>query len=318
MAWQRFTERARQLILFAQEEAVNLGENYVSTEHMLLAMIRPNGSMASQILEKMGVSLAQIKTEVHLQVRRGDNKPGQDLQLMPRAKRVIDLAYNEAHALQVNYMGTEHILLGLIAEGEGLAARVLKKLGVDLEITRSQIKMSDGTGGRNFSPLKRTAVSSQTADSGSVEIPLLRLNDEARQSMIVAEKEAARLGESLVSTEHLLLGLLDRRENAATRILVKMNFTIEEIRIELLKDLSMVEPSNDYDLPFAPPVIRALNFAYAEMKQDKKQEIGTEYLLLGLIRESESIAARVLTKLGIEKGIREVMGAETKPEEKAD
>ena len=314
--WQRFTERARQVVFFAQEEAVNLGENYVSTEHLLLALIRQSGSVATQTLEEMGVSLAQVKTEVNLMVRRGDNKPGQDMQLTPRAKRVIDLAYNEARSLQVNYIGTEHILLGLIAEGEGLAGRVLKKLGVDLEATR--LKVLENYGERSNFSLKRKALSSQTVEGSSIEIALLRLNVEARASLVVAQKEAARLGEKLVSTEHLLLGLLDNRKNAATRILVKMNFTIEEIRVELLKDLSMIEPANDYDLPFAPPVMRVLNFAHAEMKQDKKQEIGTEYLLLGLVRESESTAARVLTKLGIEKGIREVMAVEPEPEGKSD
>ena len=144
MAWQRFTERARQLVFFAQEQATQLGENYVSTEHLLLGLIRQRDSMASQVLEKMGVSLAQISVEVHRQVTCVENQPGRDMQLTPRSKRVIDLAFDEARQLQCNhigaYIGTEHILLGLVREGEGLAGRVLKKLGVDLEITRSQMQ----------------------------------------------------------------------------------------------------------------------------------------------------------------------------------
>ena len=134
--WQRFTERARRVVFFAQEEAGRLGENYVSTEHLLLGLVRENDSVAARILERLGVSLGRVRSEIERQVARGDGRLGQDMQLTPRAKRVIDLAYDEARQLNNNYIGTEHLLLGLIREGEGLAGRVLSKLGVDLEKTR--------------------------------------------------------------------------------------------------------------------------------------------------------------------------------------
>lgn len=137
--WQRFTERARRVIFFAQEEAGRLGENFVTTEHLLLGLVRENDSVAARILERMGVSLNRVRSEVERQVTRGDGRLGQDMQLTPRAKRVIDLAYDEARQLNNNYIGTEHLLLGLIREGEGLAARVLAKLGVDLERTRREV-----------------------------------------------------------------------------------------------------------------------------------------------------------------------------------
>ena len=143
--WQRFTERARRVVFFAQEEAGRLGENYVSTEHLLLGLVRENDSVASRILDRMGVSLSRIKSEVERQVSRGDGRLGQDMQLTPRAKRVIDLAYDEARQLNNNYIGTEHLLLGLIREGEGLAGRVLAKLGVDIERTRREVmSLQDG------------------------------------------------------------------------------------------------------------------------------------------------------------------------------
>ena len=137
--WQRFTERARRVIFFAQEEAGRLGENFVTTEHLLLGLVRENDSVAARILERMGVSLNRIRAEVERQVTRGDGRLGQDMQLTPRAKRVIDLAYDEARQLNNNYIGTEHLLLGLIREGEGLAARILAKLGVDIERTRREV-----------------------------------------------------------------------------------------------------------------------------------------------------------------------------------
>ena len=143
--WQRFTERARRVVFFAQEEAGRLGENYVSTEHLLLGLVRENDSVAARILDRMGVSLGRIRSEIERQVTRGDGRLGNEMQLTPRAKRVIDLAYDEARSLNNNYIGTEHLLLGLIREGEGLAGRVLQKLGVDLERTRREVtSLQDG------------------------------------------------------------------------------------------------------------------------------------------------------------------------------
>ncbi|MDR3708948.1 MAG: ATP-dependent Clp protease ATP-binding subunit [Capsulimonadaceae bacterium] len=158
--WQRFTERARKVVFYAQEEAGRLGENYVSTEHILLGLVRENDSVAARILDRLGVSLGRIRSEIERQVTRGDGRLGQDMQLTPRAKRVIDLAYDEARQLNNNYIGTEHLLLGLIRENEGLAGRVLSKLGVDLERTRREVT-SLQEGGDNpqsaaASPKRRT------------------------------------------------------------------------------------------------------------------------------------------------------------------
>src|SRR5438132_10594108 len=102
-------------------------------------MGRGNNSVDARILDRLGVSLGRIRSEIERQVTRGDGRLGQDMQLTPRAKRVIDLAYDEARQLNNNYIGTEHLLLGLIREGEGLAGRVLAKLGVDLERTRREV-----------------------------------------------------------------------------------------------------------------------------------------------------------------------------------
>ena len=137
--WQRFTERARRVVFFAQEEAARLGENYVGTEHLLLGLVRENDSVAARILDRLNVVLSRVRAEIERQVTRGHGNLGQDMQLTPRAKRVIDLAYEEARQLNNNYIGTEHLLLGLIREGDGLAARVLVKLGADLERTRREV-----------------------------------------------------------------------------------------------------------------------------------------------------------------------------------
>jgi ATP-dependent Clp protease ATP-binding subunit ClpC len=137
--WQRFTERARKVVFYAQEEAQKFGEGYVSTEHLLLGLVRESDSVAARVLERLGVSLSRIRAEVEKQLPRGDARPSQDMSLTPRAKRVIDLAYDEARNLNNNYIGTEHLLLGLIREGDGLAGRVLAKLGVELDRGRREV-----------------------------------------------------------------------------------------------------------------------------------------------------------------------------------
>jgi ATP-dependent Clp protease ATP-binding subunit ClpC len=137
--WQRFTERARKVVFYAQEEAQRFGEGYVSTEHLLLGLIRESDSVAARVLDRMGISLSRLRNEVERQLPRGDARSAQEMQLTPRAKRVIDLAYDEARQLNNNYIGTEHLLLGLIREGDGLAGRVLAKFSVDLEKARGEV-----------------------------------------------------------------------------------------------------------------------------------------------------------------------------------
>ena len=166
--WQRFTERARRVVFFAQEEAGRLGESYVSTEHLLLGLVREHDSVAARILDRMGVSLGRIRSEIERSVTRGEGRHGQDMQLTPRAKRVIDLAYDEARQLSNNYIGTEHLMLGLIREGEGLAGRVLAKLGVDLERTRHEVlalQDSEGSGSATtHTPQKQRRSQTPTLD----------------------------------------------------------------------------------------------------------------------------------------------------------
>lgn len=137
--WQRFTERARKVVFYAQEEATKFGEGYVSTEHLLLGLVREKDSVAARVLANIDASLDRIRAEVEKQLPRGDSRSNQEVTLTPRARRVIDLAYDEARNLNNNYIGTEHLLLGLIREGDGLAGRVLTKLGIDLERARREV-----------------------------------------------------------------------------------------------------------------------------------------------------------------------------------
>lgn len=162
--WQRFSERGRQVIFYSQEVALQYGENYVSTEHLLLALCRLPDSAACRILERLGVSIESVRAEIHRQLPRADAKPSQDMTLTPRAKRCIDLAYDEARNLNNNFIGTEHLLLGLIREGDGLAGRALNKLGAELQSARAMtIEVQDVE--RQAGPSNRVPVN----DTGFIE-----------------------------------------------------------------------------------------------------------------------------------------------------
>ncbi len=171
--WQRFTERARKVVFYAQEEAQKFGEGYVSTEHLLLGLVRESDSVAARVLEKLGVSLNRIRSEVEKQLPRGDARPSQDMTLTPRAKRVIDLAYDEARNLNNNYIGTEHLLLGLIREGDGLAGRVLSKLGVELEKARREVMALQDTE-------TQTKSGSRSASTGTAQTKTQTLDEFGR------------------------------------------------------------------------------------------------------------------------------------------
>lgn len=143
--WQRFTERARRVVFFAQEEAQREHQSYVDTEHFLLGLVRESDSVAARILDRLDIPLGRIRREVEHQLTPGDRPIGEEMQLTPGCKQVIDLAYEEARGLNNNYIGTEHLLLGLVHERVGLAGRVLIKLGADLERVRAEAKkMQDG------------------------------------------------------------------------------------------------------------------------------------------------------------------------------
>jgi ATP-dependent Clp protease ATP-binding subunit ClpC len=142
--FERFTEKAIKVIMLAQEEARRLGHNFVGTEQILLGLIGENTGIGPKVLKAMGVNLKDARVEVEKIIGRGSGFVAVEIPFTPRAKRVLELSLEEARQLGHNYIGTEHLLLGLIREGEGVAARVLENLGVDLSKVRSQIIRSLG------------------------------------------------------------------------------------------------------------------------------------------------------------------------------
>jgi hypothetical protein len=137
--FQRFTDRARQVVVLAQEEARRLDHNYVGTEHILLGLISEGGGVAARALESLGIGLDAVRQQVEEIIGQGQQAPSGHIPFTPRAKKVLELSLRESMQLGHTYIGTEHILLGLVREGDGVAAQVLVRLGADLNRVRQQV-----------------------------------------------------------------------------------------------------------------------------------------------------------------------------------
>ena len=180
--FERFTEKAIKVIMLAQEEARRLGHNFVGTEQVLLGLIGEGTGVAAKTLKAMGVTLKDARVEVEKIIGRGSGFVAVEIPFTPRAKRVLELSWDEARQLGHNYIGTEHLLLGLIREGEGVAARVLENLGVDLNKVRSNvIKMLGET-----KPTQAATTAGGSSSSGKTKTPSL---DEFGTDLTLAAQE---------------------------------------------------------------------------------------------------------------------------------
>ncbi|AWB87263.1 ATP-dependent Clp protease ATP-binding subunit [Mycetocola zhujimingii] len=165
--FERFTDRARRVVVLAQEEAKMLNHNYIGTEHILLGLIHEGEGVAAKALESLGISLDAVREQVQDIIGQGQQQPTGHIPFTPRAKKVLELSLREALQLGHNYIGTEHILLGLIREGEGVAAQVLVKLGADLNRVRQQvIQLLSGYQGKEAAPVGGNTTET-TAQGGS-------------------------------------------------------------------------------------------------------------------------------------------------------
>jgi ATP-dependent Clp protease ATP-binding subunit ClpC len=220
--WEPFTERARRSIVLAQEEAQRLGNNYIGTEHILLGIISEGESLAAKVLESLGVNLAKVRQEVEAIVGRGGQTVQQEMVFTPRAKRVIELAFEEARQLNHNYIGTEHLLLGLIREGEGVAARVLTNLGVDPAKVRVQTTSLLGAEGQPPAPKGKSKTPTldaygrdltQLARENKLDPVIGRNNEIERVIQILARRtknNPALIGEPGVGKTAIAEGLAQR------------------------------------------------------------------------------------------------------------
>jgi ATP-dependent Clp protease ATP-binding subunit ClpC len=193
--FERFTDRARRVVVLAQEEARMLNHNYIGTEHILLGLIHEGEGVAAKALESLGISLEAVRQQVEEIIGQGQAAPTGHIPFTPRAKKVLELSLREALQLGHNYIGTEHILLGLIREGEGVAAQVLQKLGADLNRVRQQViqLLSGYTGGKGeAAPGEQTPQGSMVLDQFGRNLTQLA-RDTKLDPVIGREKEIERV-----------------------------------------------------------------------------------------------------------------------------
>ena len=194
--FERFTERARQVVVLAQDEARHFSHNYIGTEHILLGLLREQEGIAARVLEQLGIVEIEVRAQVARIVGQGDEVATGQIPFTPRTKKVLELALHEAMALGHNYIGTEHILLGLVRENQGVAAQILLDFDADAEKIRNEIIRTLVGPGRlhHAAPEERLELTSPPLAQDFID-KLQRLADEkARLIEVNSLEDAARIG----------------------------------------------------------------------------------------------------------------------------
>ncbi len=298
-----FTPRAQQALFLARKEADRFNHNVIGTEHLLLGLIKLGQGTAVTVLRKMGLDLETVRRAVEKKTGTGpDQKVIGNIPYTPRVKKVLALASKEAKALNHTYVGTEHILLGLLREGDCIAAQVLKDLDVNIEQTRQEIlKELDP----NFTG-KESAIPERPQGAAASKLNLLReplgtFTPRAQQVLALARKEADRLHHNFIDSEHLLLGLIALGGGVAVNVLGKLGLNLDTVRAEVKK---VEGPGSDQEnagnVPYTPRVKKVLELATKEARALNHTYVGTEHILLGLLREGGGTAGQVLVNLGVD------------------
>lgn len=242
--FERFTDRARRSIVLAQEEAHRLQHNYIGTEHVLLGLLGEQGGVAARAGERFGLTLAAGRDDVLAIIGRGKQEAGtHHIPFTPRAKKCLELALREALALGHEYIGTEHILLGIVREGDGVAARILEKHAGSLSAVRAAVvellPPSSGPQGRRW--LRRMAALRPAVAFRPELAPELRTTPAADTSL----EEAARLaGPNPVGSHHIMLAALADPTSAAARTLVALGVDLDRAR-EALRSADVTGSSDE-------------------------------------------------------------------------
>jgi ATP-dependent Clp protease ATP-binding subunit ClpA len=310
VVFERFTDRARRVVVLAQEESRRLNHNFIGTEHILLGLIQEREGVAAQALGALGIRLEAVRARVEEVVGRGESTPSGHIPFTPRAKKVLELSLREALQFGHNYIGTEHLLLGLIREGDGVAATVLVGLGADLESVRQKVvQLLAGRPGSGVPPelladpgtraaVIATAVPyepGQTSTSPGGELfraaldrlVLRRFTVSSCRVLLLAESEALRLGTTTVGPEHLLLGLLAEGEGAAAVALGAMGIDLATARDEADRALGRRPLGGPARATFSDLALDALERALAEALTVGRDTVDTRELLLGLVQQAE-------------------------------
>jgi ATP-dependent Clp protease ATP-binding subunit ClpA len=336
----KFTERARKVLSLAQEEAQRFQHNYIGTEHLLLGLVREGEGVAAVVLTKLDVELWKVRDAVEFIIGRGDRIVLGEIGLTPRAKKVIELAVDEARRMNHHYIGTEHLLLGLVREGEGIAAGVLESLGVRLEqVRRETLAVLGGSSRETAQEPRQEEVEVLDIPDQDEVISLEPLQDKedrlpasaqgytdrfdkftvrARRVLESAQEEAHRLHHNHIDTEHLLLGLVREKKGVAAQVLLNLGVESAKVRSAIEFIISRETRIVSEEIGLTQHAKKVIELAVDEARRMNHAYIGTEHLLLWMVRQGDGIAAGILESLGVtlEKARRETIRILShKPEE---
>lgn len=302
-----FTERVRRTLVLAREAAAHRHHAYVGTEHLLLGLALEDAGVASAVLDALGAPSEDIIAKVDSMVRAGssDQVTGPDLPYTSRAKKVLELALAEARMLHHSYVGTEHLLLGLIAEQRSIGAQVLGEFGVTLERARVETVaiLGNGSGGQaQPDSLSAHPTSPGYARSrGQYGVALVEdFTGRARDALRAAYTEAASRDSETVELSHVLLALAARDDGMAAVLLDQVAGSRKRVVEALVQRLSDKQDGRDRrDLQLAADTQLALDNALLEASKDGHRRAGTQHLLLAVLDALPLALAAACAQLGL-------------------
>jgi ATP-dependent Clp protease ATP-binding subunit ClpA len=294
----RFDERAKRVLSLAQDEAIRHNHNYIGTEHLLAALLRDGDTIAARALASLGIELTKVRTALEFIVGRGEHSTSpSEITLSPRAKKTIELAIDEGRRMGQAHVGAEHILLGLVREGEGIASGVIESLGVTLPMVRTRVLELLAEAG---TPLP-ASYAPPPPRHGQGWSPFNRFGDRAKRVLALAQDEAVRMGHGYIGPEHLLLGLarladVRQADPEMKRIFDILGISLDRLRTELGKVIPPDErerPPTEITLgPETKEIIQLVHESAAD------RPILPEDLLLAIVRDEQSFGAQILARLG--------------------
>jgi len=255
-------------------------------------LLREATGLAAKTLKQCSVDLKDARVQCEQITGRGSGFVGIEIPYTPRAKRVLVAALDEARLLDQEQVATEHLLLGILREGEGVAVRMLENLGLDPQRLRTLVL--ENIRRRDSAAEQVAEISLQTRAS-----LFERIVEKDITVFMLAQEEARRLGHNFVGTEQLLLGLIGEGSGLGAKTLESFGVNLRDARVEVEKIIGRGSGFVAIEIPFTPRAKRVLELSWDEARQLGHNFIGSEHLLLGLIREGEGVAARVLENLGV-------------------
>jgi len=293
--YERFTDRAYKVMQLANQEALRFNHEYIGTQHLLLGLVKEGSGVAAQVMRKFDIDMRKIRLEAEKLIRSGpDMVTMGKLPMTPAAKRVIKYAIEESEKLRHDCVDTEHILLGLLRENESVAAQILMNLGLRLDKARTIIEnaiqqsnsavsgWSEGEKERVFNELCEQAMSEQ-------------FTDRAKKVLQLASEEAKRLNHKYIATEHILLGLIKEGSGVAVQVLRNLTVDPQEVVVEIERlTRKGIGKGERATLSLTVRSKKVMEYAKEESRFLGHGYVGTEHILLGLLREDAGAAAQIL------------------------